>query len=177
MKTKDTKEKIESIENNLKKIQHSLKREINVDHSPSTLNEEVSDNYNLETFENEQAEYLERLKCDYCDFIGKSEGGLKTHMRSKHTKILNQLDWKHCTFCNFNSKTESEIKTHMTHYRVTHSQTKNKNVFELKSELLEMSENGFILYSFDSAETQEQYLQQLEKNSRKTVSYNGKSPR
>ena len=60
----------------------------------------------------------------------------------------------------------------MTHYRVTHSQTKNKNVFELKSELLEMSENGFILYS-----TQEQYLQQLEKNSRKTVSYNGKSPR
>ena len=54
---------------------------------------------------------------DYCDFIGKTEGGLKTHMRHKHTRILNQLSWKHCTFCNYNCKTESEMKTHMPEYK------------------------------------------------------------
>ena len=65
------------------------------------------------------------------------------------------------------------MEAHTTYYRVTHSQTKNKNVFQLKLELSEMSEDGFILYSFDLTETQEQYLQQLQNNSRKTVSYNG----
>ena len=66
-------------------------------------------------------------KFDYCDFIGKSEGGVLTHMRSKRAKIADQLNWKHCIFCNFNFKMESEMKTHMSSFTITHSQVKVKN--------------------------------------------------
>jgi hypothetical protein len=38
--------------------------------------------------------HTECFKCRFCDFFGKSEGGLKTHMRFKHTKKMDQLNWK-----------------------------------------------------------------------------------
>ena len=95
----------------------------------------------------------ENLLCDYCDFIGKTEGGLKTHMRFKHTKILNQLGWKHCKFCNYNCKTESEMKTHTNFYRITHNETKYTEVSKLHNK-------GFFLYTFGSEEAQKRFLVQ-----------------
>ena len=159
--SKDTTEKIERIENTLKQIQDSLKKVIDRDHIPTIVNEEVSTNSNLENFENEQAKHIESLKCDYCDFIGKTEGGLKTHMRYKHTRIMNQLSWKHCTFCNYNCKTESEMEMHVSQYGATHSQTNIKNNSSiLSSEISKLSDNGYILYACESAQARMQHFEQ-----------------
>ena len=101
------------------------------------------------------------MKCDYCDFIGKTEGGLKTHMRFKHTRIMNQQNWKHCTFCNYNCKTESEMKVHMLEYEATHSQTNTKNNRgQLNAEISKLSDNGYTLYACELAEARRQHLEQ-----------------
>ena len=82
-------------------------------------------------------------------------------MRFKHTKILNQLSWKHCKFCNFNCKNEIEMKTHITNYRSTHNQTNhNSTQKQFNSEISDMCDKGYILYTFDSEEAQHLYLDQ-----------------
>ena len=43
------------------------------------------------------------FKCDICEFVGKSERGLKTHKTRKH--------WN-CNWCDFLCKEESELKKH-----------------------------------------------------------------
>ena len=99
--------------------------------SSKNAHEEVSEK-NMES--DKQSMNIECLNCDYCDFIGKTEGGLKTHMRFKHTKILHQLSWKHCSFCNFNCKTETDMNNHMENFKSTHSQenyTSTQNQFNL----------------------------------------------
>ena len=112
----------------------------------------------------------ESLKCDYCDFIGKTEGGLKTHMRFKHTRIMNQQNWKHCTFCNFNCKTESEMKTHVSEYGATHSQKNNKNNgLQLNNEIRKLTNNGYILFACESGQAQMTYFEQQQQ---KSFSYN-----
>ena len=101
------------------------------------------------------------MKCEYCDFIGKTEGGLKTHMRYKHTRIMNQQSWKHCTYCNFNCKTDSEMKVHESEYGATHSQKNNMNNSEqFSSEISKLSDNGYILYACQSAQARFQHFEQ-----------------
>ena len=39
---------------------------------------------NAETSEDETVEESRKKECDLCDFKGKTEAGLKTHVRSKH---------------------------------------------------------------------------------------------
>ena len=73
---------------------------------------EVSNKNEMESDINKQAMNIECLKCDYCDFIGKTDGGLKTHMRFKHKKILHQLNWKPCKFFNLNCKTYTDLNAH-----------------------------------------------------------------
>ena len=48
--------------------------------SPISI-EESFENTIREVDLNREHQCLETLKCDYCDFIGKTKGGLKTHMR------------------------------------------------------------------------------------------------
>ena len=154
-KTKETTDKIGNIENTLKHIQDSMKMQ------PSHIIKEVSENTDEEINWNTEEQCIESLKCDYCDLIGKTEGGLKTHMRFKHTRIMNQQNWKHCTFCNYNCKTESEMKVHMLEYEATHSQTNTKNKRgQLNAEISKLSDNGYTLYACELAEARKQHLEQ-----------------
>ena len=79
-------DRITVITSNFKQLEDKLNKQ---------YREKESDGNKMESNINNQAMNIECLKCDYCDFIGKTEGGLKTHMRFKHTKILHQLNWKH----------------------------------------------------------------------------------
>ena len=82
------------------------------------------------TYETEIESDLEKHKlethpalfnCEFCDFVGKNEGGLKTHITRKHTKKMNQQNVIHCNFCNFNCNSEKDMETHMSEFRNTHS--------------------------------------------------------
>ena len=104
---------------------------------------------------------MESLKCQFCEFIGKNEGGIKTHMRFTHTKKMYQLNWNYCEFCNFNSKTESEMPTHISEFKITHrKQDYNQHIHQLNSELLRMSKRGLVSTNFQTAEHHNQYLSQ-----------------
>ena len=128
---------------------------------------EVSDKNKIESDINKQAMNSESLNCDYCDFIGKTEGGLKTHMRFKHTKILHQLNWKHCTFCNFNCKTDTELNTHLATFKSTHNEANCRSTQnQFNSEISTMCDKGFILKTFDSANAQDYYLDQYKKQNK-----------
>ena len=48
--------------------------------------------------------HMQRFPCDFCEFTAKNEGGLKTHMRAKHTRNMNWKNYKYCDWCNFNSE-------------------------------------------------------------------------
>ena len=48
------------------------------------------------------------LDCEKCDFIAKSETGLKVHMQAKHTK---QMKVK-CKTCEFTCESKELLETH-----------------------------------------------------------------
>ena len=71
---------------------------------------ELNDDIGNITIENENENQLTRTfdnpfrwKCDFCEFIAKSERGLKTHIKRKH-EIWN--------WCEFVCGEKSEMKTH-----------------------------------------------------------------
>ena len=72
---------------------------------------------------------------------------------------MNQQNWKHCNFCNFNWKSEKDMETHMSEYRITHSRRNyNDHIQQVDREISQMTENGFILDTFQTEERQILYL-------------------
>ena len=67
---------------------------------------------------------IKKLKCELCEFMSKSVGGLKAHIRLKHTSKTR--DWIHCKYCNYNSKLESDLEKHTKEFKFTLS-TRNYN--------------------------------------------------
>ena len=66
---------------------------------------------------------------DFCDFNGKTEGGLKTQVRN----------WTTCSFCNFSSKYESEIVLHVNKFKCTHRIEKiTEYIYQMNQEIVEM---------------------------------------
>ena len=117
---------------------------------------------------------MENIKCEYCDFAGKTEGELNTHIRRRHNNQINQHDWKLCDFCNFNCKYERELETHIHNFNFTHSrQNYNQNIQQVDREISEMSRRGFIMKTFQTAENQTKYLNRSSQENY----YMGKSPR
>ena len=88
--------------------------------------------------------HVKVLHCEFCEFVGKTEGGLKTHMRMKHTR--NARNWTTCSFCNFSSKYESEIIAHVNKYKCTHRMEKiTEYTYKMNQEIVEMKKDGYIL--------------------------------
>ena len=117
---------------------------------------------------------MDVFKCEFCEFTANLEGELKTHLRSKHNNKINQFDWKLCEFCNFNCKSNSEMGTHMKQFDVTHSRrNRNHHMQQVHKEISEMSKQGFILRTFQTAENQKKYLSQ----DNQCDYYSGKGPR
>ena len=63
------------------------------------------------------------LKCDYCEFVGKTLSGLKAHITKMHTGLKK---FKCCT-CNFCCETKSELVSHNDLYRYSNRQCLNSN--------------------------------------------------
>ena len=115
--------------------------------------------------------HTEIFKCEYCDFVGKTEGGLKTHTRFKHTKYT--YNSKNCTFCNFYSKTEAELEKHIETFRNTHSNLNyNTHRQKVDAEISEMTNRGYVLTTFQNMKMQMDYLQKNDSNY-----FSGKGPR
>ena len=88
--------------------------------------------------------HVKILNCEFCDFVGKTEGGLKTHMRKKHTR--NVRNWSTCSFCNFSSKYESEMIAHLNKFKYTHIIEKiNEYTYQMNQEIAEMKKDGYML--------------------------------
>ena len=70
---------------------------------------ELNDDMGNVTIEGEESNMLRtfdnpfQLKCNICEFIAKSERGLKTHISRKH---------ENCEWCNFICETDNEMKKH-----------------------------------------------------------------
>ena len=76
--------------------------------------------------------------------MGKTEGGLKTHVRTKHTKRT-----KYCIWCSFGSTEESVMENHIKQFKYTHTNDRNKlsdNKEKVLNEISYMSEMGFVLH-------------------------------
>ena len=117
---------------------------------------------------------MDVFKCEFCEFTANLEGELKTHLRSKHNNKINQFDWKLCEFCNFNCKSNLEMGTHMKQFVVTLSRkNRNHHMQQVHKEISEMSKQGFILRTFQTAENQNKYLSQ----DNQCDYYSGKGPR
>ena len=71
--------------------------ELNDDIGNNTIDNE-DENQLLRTFDNPF-----KWKCDICEFIAKSERGLKTHKARKH---------ENCDWCDFICADKSEMKKH-----------------------------------------------------------------
>ena len=118
--------------------------------------------------------YEELFKCEYCDFVGKTEGGLKTHTRCKHTKKMVQFNYQYCTLCNFNSKTEMDLIGHMETCRTTHSNLNyNTHRQQVDADISKMTNRGFVFTTLKTIVRQIDYLQ---KNAQSNY-YSGKGPR
>ena len=106
--------------------------------------------------------HTESFKCEFCDFVRKTEGG--------HKRKMNQLNWNLCEVCNFKSKTESEMQTHISEFQITYSRRNyNEHIHQVNSEISNMSKKVFILKTFQTAEQQNHYLKQ---NYSKSIDYN-----
>ena len=65
------------------------------------------------------------FKCKCCDFVSNIEGGLKKHIRRKHTNKMNPFHWKSCTLCNFNCKSDRDMETHISEFKITPKRRNN----------------------------------------------------
>ena len=100
------------------------------------------------TFKTISETNLERhkLKCEYCDFVGKSIGGLKTHTRRMHNTATNCYL---CEFCTFTAKTKNEVKEHTTKWNITHSKMDfNLHYEEVNCEMFALKQIGLVLLGF-----------------------------
>ena len=84
-----------------------------------------------------------KLKCDYCDFIGKTSSGLKAHMTKKHT-IVKKFK---CFTCDFSCETHSELVTHSDIYWYSHRQCLDRNHEKyILGEYSQLKEDGFVVH-------------------------------
>ena len=94
------------MEEALKSFQHYMGETCNsIDDMVVELNDDIGnitmeseDNNLLRTFDNPF-----KFKCDICEFIGKSERGLKSHRTRKH---------ENCEWCEYICDSESDLKKH-----------------------------------------------------------------
>ena len=104
--------KIDSMENILKTLREAIAEkdseisnlEVKIDNLKAKLStEEKSD----------KKKEKNKIKCSVCDFTSKSEQGLKTHMKRKHTNFSAEKYPKNCDLCESVLENESELKSHM----------------------------------------------------------------
>ena len=89
--------------------------------------------------------HVKSLRCEVCEFGGKTESGLKTHVRTKHTKRIKYCDW-----CSFGSSKENEIDEHVNKFEFSHTNDwkyLSDNKQQVKIEIAEMKEMGFLFCS------------------------------
>ena len=88
----------------------------------------------------------DNLICDYCEFVGKNVGGLKTHTRRMHSNATNCFS---CEFCTYTAKTEREVKEHTGKWNITHSYIDfNENYEEVNYEIFALKQMGMVLLGF-----------------------------
>ena len=88
----------------------------------------------------------QKLRCDYCEFVGKNIGGLKTHTRRMHSNATNCFS---CEFCTFTAKTEREVKEHTSKWNMTHSGIDfNENYEGVNYEIFALKQMGLVLLGF-----------------------------
>ena len=90
-------------------------------------------------------ESLSDIKCEKCDFIAKSEHGLKVHIKAKHT---GKNKFK-CYTCDFSCETKLELTEHNDIYWNSHRMTfyPHKKRYYLE-EIEKMKKDGFIVKEF-----------------------------
>ena len=86
------------------------------------------------------------LRCDYCEFVGKNIGGLKTHTRRMHSNATNCFS---CEICTYTANTEREVKEHTVKWNITHSDIDfNENYEEVNYEIFALKQMGLVLLGF-----------------------------
>ena len=80
------------------------------------------------------------LKCDYCEFLGKTCSGLKAHITKMHTGVKKFK----CQTCNFCCETNSECVSHNDVYQYSQRQCFNSNHEKyILDEFVELAKHRF----------------------------------
>jgi hypothetical protein len=68
--------------------------------------------------------HVKSLQCEFCDFVGKTEGGLKTHIRKMHT-TAKAKQFK-CWTCDFICERNADLTTPNDKYWYSHRMCLNQ---------------------------------------------------